>query len=135
MADIDGAIAPAEAAIGKPRPAAWWLGSFAVAGGLVVSALVHLALVGTVLFVTPKLLPAAHWSNVQVTVAVAGVVPPQVSPGLDGPQAVTEKFAFVSVSMSIFASFTSSGDTVAGARSNAVGFVISLSRCSVVIKQ
>src|SRR5882762_5553641 len=58
MADIDGAIAPAEAAIGKPRPAAWWLGSFAVAGGLVVSALVHLALVGTVLFVTPKLLPA-----------------------------------------------------------------------------
>jgi hypothetical protein len=58
VADIDGTIAPAEAAIGKPRPAAWWLGSFAVAGGLVVSALVHLALVGTVLFVTPKLLPA-----------------------------------------------------------------------------
>ena len=58
MADIDGAIAPAEVAVDKPRPAAWWLGSFAVAGGLVVSALVHLALVGTVLFVTPKLLPA-----------------------------------------------------------------------------
>src|SRR3977135_4687696 len=58
MADIDGAIAPAEVAVDKPRPAAWWLGSFAVAGGLVVSARVHLALVGTVLFVTPKLLPA-----------------------------------------------------------------------------
>jgi type IV secretory pathway VirB10-like protein len=58
MADIDGAIAPAEAATDKPRPAVWWLGSFAVAGGLVVSALVHLALVGAVLFVTPKLLPA-----------------------------------------------------------------------------
>jgi type IV secretory pathway VirB10-like protein len=47
-----------EAATDKPRPAAWWLGGFAVAGGLVVSALVHLALVGTILFVTPKLLPA-----------------------------------------------------------------------------
>ena len=58
MADIDGAIAPAEAATDKPRPAAWRLGGFAVAGGLAVSALVHLALVGAVLFVTPKLLPA-----------------------------------------------------------------------------
>src|SRR3979409_1297097 len=58
MADTDGAIAPTEVAVDKPRPAAWWLGSFAVAGGLVVSALVHLALVGTILFVTPKLLPA-----------------------------------------------------------------------------
>src|SRR5712672_1789039 len=58
MADIDGVIPKAEAATDKPRPAAWWLGGFAVAGGLVVSALVHLALVGTILFVTPKLLPA-----------------------------------------------------------------------------
>src|SRR3977135_2292024 len=62
MADIDGASAPAEVAVDMPRPAAWWLGSFAVAGGLVVSALVHLALVGTVLFVPPKLLPApVNW--------------------------------------------------------------------------
>jgi hypothetical protein len=58
MADIDGVTPKAEAATDKPRPAAWWLGSFAVAGGLAVSALVHLALVGTILFVTPKLLPA-----------------------------------------------------------------------------
>jgi len=56
MADSDGATPQAEAAIDEPRPAAWWLGGFAVAGGLVASALVHLALVGTVLFVTPKLL-------------------------------------------------------------------------------
>src|SRR3981081_4366949 len=58
MADIDGVIPKAEGATEKPRPAAWWLGSFAVAGGMVVSALVHLGLGGTVLFVTPKLLPA-----------------------------------------------------------------------------
>src|SRR5712672_434576 len=60
MADtnIDDVTAPAETAIDQPRPAARRMGSLAVAGGLLVSALVHLALVGTALFVTPKLLPA-----------------------------------------------------------------------------
>jgi hypothetical protein len=56
MADTDGVTPQAEAAIDEPRSATWRLGGFAVAGGLVASALVHLALVGTVLFVTPKLL-------------------------------------------------------------------------------
>lgn len=56
MADSEGAIAPAEPASETPPPAAWRTGGFAVAGGLVVSAIIHLSLVGTALVVSPLLL-------------------------------------------------------------------------------
>jgi hypothetical protein len=65
MADIDG-VTRGEAANETPRSAAWWLGGFAVAGG--VSALVHLALVGTVLFATPKLLGPAPVNSMTVDI-------------------------------------------------------------------
>jgi hypothetical protein len=68
MADIGGATPQAEAAIDEPRSTAWRLGSFAVAGGLALSTLVHLALVGTVVFVTPKLLGPAPVNSMTVDI-------------------------------------------------------------------
>lgn len=59
MADSDGATAPAVATSDtppSPPPGPWRHGGFAVAGGLVVSSIIHLSLVGTVLFVSPLLL-------------------------------------------------------------------------------
>lgn len=57
MAESEGAT-PADGARESPsteNPSIWRLGRIAVAGGLAVSAAVHLALVGTVLFVSPRL--------------------------------------------------------------------------------
>jgi hypothetical protein len=56
MSESEGATTQAEATRETPGSAPWRLGSLAVAGGLAVSAIVHVALVGTVLFVSPKLL-------------------------------------------------------------------------------
>jgi hypothetical protein len=59
MADSDGATAPAVATSDTPpapASASWRLGGVAVAGGLVVSSIIHLSLVGTVLLVSPLLL-------------------------------------------------------------------------------
>jgi hypothetical protein len=59
MADSEGAITPAEAmsdTTPSPPSGRWRLGGFAVAGGLVVSSIIHLSLVGTVLLVSPLLL-------------------------------------------------------------------------------
>jgi hypothetical protein len=55
MAESGGAIAPERAAGEPPQPPAWGLGRYAVACGLVISTIVHLGLVGTVLFVSPRL--------------------------------------------------------------------------------
>jgi hypothetical protein len=68
MADIGGATPQAEAAIDEPRSTAWRLGSFAVASGLALSTLVHLALVGTVVFVTPRLLGPAPVNSMTVDI-------------------------------------------------------------------
>ncbi|HEX4556387.1 MAG TPA: hypothetical protein VH249_20525 [Xanthobacteraceae bacterium] len=67
MADI-GVTPQAEAAVDEPRSTAWRLGGFAVAGGLALSTLVHLALVGTVVFVTPKLLGPAPVNSMTVDI-------------------------------------------------------------------
>jgi hypothetical protein len=67
MADIDG-VTRGEAADETPRSATWWFGGFAVAGGLAVSTLVHLALVGSVLFVTPRLLGPAPVNSMTVDI-------------------------------------------------------------------
>ncbi len=53
MSDSDGATTPA--AVASETPTMFRVGSFAVAGGLVVSLVVHMALVGTVLVVSPRL--------------------------------------------------------------------------------
>ena len=57
MSDSDGAIVPAEMASQAPTetPTVFRVGGVAVAGGLVVSLVVHMALVGTVLVVSPRL--------------------------------------------------------------------------------
>lgn len=57
MSDSDGAIVPAEMASKAPTetPTVFRIGGVAVAGGLVVSFVVHMALVGTVLVVSPRL--------------------------------------------------------------------------------
>jgi hypothetical protein len=68
MADIGGATPQPEAAIDEPRWAAWRLGGVAVAGGLALSTLVHLALVGTVVFVTPRLLGPAPVNSMTVDI-------------------------------------------------------------------
>jgi len=68
MADIGGATPQPEAAIDEPRWAAWRLGSVAVASGLALSTLVHLALVGTVVFVTPRLLGPAPVNSMTVDI-------------------------------------------------------------------
>ena len=53
MADDADATTPA--AVADEKPTAWRIGGVAVAGGLLISGLVHLVLVGTVLFVSPRL--------------------------------------------------------------------------------
>lgn len=55
IAESGGAIAPERAASEPPQSPVWRLGRYAVACGLVVSTIVHLGLVGTVLFVSPRL--------------------------------------------------------------------------------
>ena len=69
MADSDGATAPAVATSDtspSPPPGRWRLGGIAVAGGLVVSSIIHLSLVGTVLFVSPLLLHPEPATSVTV---------------------------------------------------------------------
>jgi hypothetical protein len=66
MADSEGAVAPAEPASDAPPPAGWRIGGFAVAGGLVVSTIIHLLLVGTALFVGPPLLQSEPATAVTV---------------------------------------------------------------------
>jgi hypothetical protein len=68
MADVDAAAAQPAAAPDAPRSAAWRLGGFAVAGGLAVSAFLHLALVGTVMLVTPRLLGPAPVNSMTVDI-------------------------------------------------------------------
>jgi len=53
MSDSDVAITPADVA--RDTPAVFRVGGVAVAGGLVVSLVVHMALVGTVMVVSPRL--------------------------------------------------------------------------------
>lgn len=55
MTESGGVIAPERAASEPPQPSAWRIGRYAVACGLVVSTIVHLGLVGTVLFVSPRI--------------------------------------------------------------------------------
>jgi hypothetical protein len=55
IAESGGAIAPERAASEPPQSPVWRLGRYAVACGLAVSTIVHLGLVGTVLFVSPRL--------------------------------------------------------------------------------
>src|SRR5215831_4503623 len=52
MAESDGLTAPADARETAPAPG-WRIGPLVVASGLAVSVLVHLALLGTVVFVSP----------------------------------------------------------------------------------
>ena len=66
MADSEGAIAPAAPAGDTPSPEAWRIGGFAVATSIVASTLVHLLLVGTVLFVGPRLLQSEPATAVTV---------------------------------------------------------------------
>jgi len=56
MAESDGAAQPAQAIDAAPRLTPWRIGGFAVAGSLLASLLLHLALVGGVLLVGPRLL-------------------------------------------------------------------------------
>ena len=66
MADSEGAIAPAEPANETPPPAGWRVGGVAVASGIVVSSIIHLSLVGTALFVSPRLLQSEPATSVTV---------------------------------------------------------------------
>jgi hypothetical protein len=86
MAESGGAIAPERAAGERPQPPAWGLGRYAVACGLVVSTIVHLGLVGTVLFVSPRL----GYPEPADAVPVDIVTPDEIaasSPAKSGPAA------------------------------------------------
>jgi len=66
MADSEGAVAPAVPASETPPAAEWRLGGFAVATGLVVSAVIHLVVVGTVLVASQQLLQSKPADDVSV---------------------------------------------------------------------
>jgi hypothetical protein len=75
MTDSDGASARAQMAIDASEPAGWRLGGVAVAGGLAISLFVHMGLVGTVVFVSPRL---GHPAPVQ-SVTVDLVTPEELA--------------------------------------------------------
>jgi hypothetical protein len=56
MADSEGAVAPAEPADETPPAATWRIGRFAVASGLVISAAIHLLLIGPAVILASRLL-------------------------------------------------------------------------------
>src|SRR5262245_2319903 len=66
MADSEGAVAPAVPASETPLAAEWRIGGVAVATGLVVSAVIHLIVVGTVLVASQQLLQSNPASDVSV---------------------------------------------------------------------
>jgi hypothetical protein len=89
MADSEGATAPAVAMSDtppSPPSAPWRLGGFAVAGGLVVSSIIHLSLVGTVLFVSPLLLHPEPATSVTVDL----VTPDELAAMSDKPDKPAE---------------------------------------------
>jgi hypothetical protein len=70
MADSEGVVAPAEPASETPPATAWRIGGLSLASGLVVSAVIHVLLVGIIVVVSPRLLqsePAAEMTVDLVT--------------------------------------------------------------------
>jgi hypothetical protein len=66
MADSEGAMAPAEPASATPPPATCRTGRFAVAGSVVVSAVIHLVLVAPALLISSRLLQSGPAPSVTV---------------------------------------------------------------------
>jgi hypothetical protein len=66
MADSEGAIAPAEPASESPPPATWRIGRFAIAGSMLVSATLHLLLIGPIVILTSSLLQSDPAQSVSV---------------------------------------------------------------------
>ncbi len=66
MADSEGAMAPAEPASETPPATAWRIGGLSLASGVVVSALVHLTLVGLAVVAGPRLLQSEPATAVTV---------------------------------------------------------------------
>jgi hypothetical protein len=66
MADSEGAVAPAEPASESPAPGTWRIGRFAIAGGFVVSVVVHLLLIAPAVLLTSRLLQSGPAQSVTV---------------------------------------------------------------------